>query len=168
MKHDEIVEQLLSKAKNDSNTLGFLVFGSVSSGTHNEQSDIDLIIILRNHEPSSWLENIVIDNLKVGTIYFTYEALAYNVNTVPYLCHIFGNAKFLFDRENIIKPLLDQINNYFVKNPEMEKEWARYYSQFKEEKKQFGCEKTTIIDVLNDLENRYSGGEIKRTFLRSI
>jgi len=48
MKHDDILEQLLFKARGDSNTLGFLVFGSVSLGTHDERSDIDLIEISEN------------------------------------------------------------------------------------------------------------------------
>ena len=168
MKHDQILEQLLAEAKSNSNTLGFLVFGSVALGTHHEKSDIDVITILRNHEPSSGLENIVIDDIKVGNIFFTFEVLTHSVNTVPYLLHILGSAKLLFDRENTIKPLLEKINSYFVENPEMEDEWNRYYKQLREEKKQFGYEKTTIIDVWNELENRYSGGEIKRTFFRSI
>jgi len=168
MKHDQILEQLLVKAKSNSNTLGFLVFGSVALGTHHEKSDIDVMTILRKHEPSSGLENMVIDDIKVGNIFFTYEVLTHSVNTVPYLLHILGNAKLLFDRENTIKPLLEKINNYFVENPEMGDEWNQYYKQLGEEKKQFGYEKTTIIDVWNKLEKRYSGGEIKRTFFRSI
>jgi len=135
MKHDQILERLLLKAKNHSNTLGFLVFGSLSSGTHNEKSDIDLIMILRDHEPSTGLENVVIDGIKVGKMYFTYEALAQNVNNVPYLMHIMGNAKLLFDREDSIKPLLEKINNYFAQNPKMAEEWNRYYRQFRAEKK---------------------------------
>ncbi|NIO22366.1 MAG: hypothetical protein GTN76_16980 [Candidatus Aenigmarchaeota archaeon] len=166
MKHDQILTQQLVKAKNNSKTLGFLVFGSVATGTHHKKSDIDLIIILRNHTPSSGIENIVIDDIKVGKTFFTYEVLTHSVNTVPYLLHILVNAKLLFDRENTIKPLLEKITNYFMKNPEIEDEWSRYYKQLREEKMQFGYEKTTIIDIWNELEKRYSGGEIKRTFLR--
>jgi len=168
MKHDQILQQQLVKAKSNSNTLGFLVFGSVATGTHHEKSDIDLIIILRNHTPSSGLENIVIDDIKVGITFFTYKVLTHSVNTVPYLLHILVNAKLLFDRENTIKPLLEKITNYFMQNPEIADEWNQYYKQLREEKKQFGYEKTTIIDIWNELEKRYSGGEIKRTFFRSI
>jgi len=168
MKHDQILEQLLLKAKSNSNTLGFLVFGSVASGTNHEKSDIDVITILRKHEPSSGLENTVIQGIKVGNIFFTYDVLSHSVNTVPYLLHIVSNAKLLFDRENTIRPLLDKINDYFVENPEIVDEWNRYYKQLREEKKQFGYEKTTIIDVWNELETRYSGGEIKRTFFTFI
>jgi predicted nucleotidyltransferase len=46
MKHDQILEKLLAEAKNNPNTLGFLVFGSVASGTHHEKSDIDVMTIL--------------------------------------------------------------------------------------------------------------------------
>ena len=168
MKHDQILEQLLAEAESNPNTLGFLVFGSVASGTHTKKSDIDVITILRKHEPSSWLENKVIDDIKVGNMFFTYNVLTHSVNTVPYLLHTLGKAKLLFDRENKIKPLLEKINNYFAENPEIEDYWNQYYIQLAEEKKQFGCEKTTIIDVWNELEKRYSGGEIKRTFFRYV
>ncbi len=168
MKHDLILEQLLVKAKSNPNTLGFLVFGSVASGKHHEKSDIDVMTILRKQEPSSGLINTVIDGIKVGNIFFTYDVLTDSLNTVPYLLHILDDAKLLFDRENTIKPLLEKINDYFVENPEMVDEWNQYYRQLGEEKKQFGCEKTTIIDVWNELEKRHSGGEIKRTFFRFI
>ena len=166
MIHDQILAQQLVKAKRNSNTLGFLVFGSVATGTHHEKSDIDLIMILRNHMPSSGLENILIDDIKVGITFFTYKVLTHSVNTVPYLLHILVNAKLLFDRENTIKPLLEKIINYFKQNPEITDKWNQFYKQLRDEKKQFGYEKTTIIDIWNELEKRYSGGEIKRTFLR--
>ncbi len=168
MKHEQILEQLLVKAGSDSKILGFLVFGSVASGTHNEKSDIDTMTILRNHKPSSGIENTTIDGIKVGNIFFTHEILNRSVNTVPYLLHPLGNAKLLFDRENTIKPLLKAITSYFDENPEIENEWSRYYKQLKEEKAQFGHEKTTIIDVWNELEKRYSEGKIKRPFFNSF
>jgi hypothetical protein len=168
MKHEQILQQLLVKAGSDTNTLGFLVFGSVASGTYHEESDIDTMTIFRHHKPSSGIENKTIDSIKVGNIFFTHEILTRSVNTVPYLLHPLGNAKLLFDRENTIKPLLKQITTYFDENPEIEKEWSRYYKQLKEEKAKFGHEKTTIIDVWNELEKRYSEGKIKRPFFNSF
>jgi predicted nucleotidyltransferase len=168
MKHNQIIQRLLEEAKTDPNTLALLVFGSVALGTHNEKSDVDLIVILIDYAPSSGIENKMIDGIKVGTIFFTYEVLADSVEEVPYLLHILGNAKLLFDREKTIEPLLRRISDYFAQNPEMVKDWEKYYKLLVEEKKQFGYEKTTIIDVWNELESRYSGGEIKRTFFRAI
>ena len=168
MKHEQILQQLLVKAGSDTNTVGFLVFGSVASGTYHEESDIDTMTILRHNKPSSGIENKTIDGIKVGNIFFTHQILTRSVNIVPYLLHPLGNAKLLFDRESTIKPLLKQITTYFDKNPEIEKEWSRYYKQLKEEKAQFGHEKTTIIDVWNELEKRYSEGKIKRPFFNSF
>ena len=168
MKHDQILEQLLVEAKSDQNTIGFLVFGSVASGTHHEKSDIDVMTVLRKHKPSSGIKNTVINDIKVGNLFFTYQVLTHSVNNVPYLLHPLGNAKLLFDRENTIKPLLGEINAYFHENPEMEGDWNQYYRQLREEKMQFGHEKTTIIDVWNELERRHSGGEIKRSFFNSF
>ncbi|MDH5691137.1 MAG: hypothetical protein OEY81_06905 [Candidatus Bathyarchaeota archaeon] len=79
-----------------------------------------------------------------------------------------GNARLLFDRENTIRPLLKKVNDYFSENAEIENEWNRYYKQLKEEKIKFGYDKTTIIDVWNELEKRYSGGKIKRLFFNSF
>ncbi len=132
---------------------------------------IELIIkeeILREQVPSSGLENKIIDGIKVGKIFFTYKVLSHSIETVPYLLHVLSNAKLLFDRENTIKPLLEKLNHYFSENPEIVDHWVYYYKQLKKEKEQFGFEKTTIIDVWNELENRYSSGEIKRTFFAFI
>jgi len=168
MKHEQILEQLLVKAKGDPNALGFFVFGSVASGTHHEKSDIDVMTVLREQEPSSGMENTVIDGIKVGNLFFTYQVLTHSVDTVPYLLHPLGNARLLFDREKTIEPLLAEINGYFAENPEIEDEWNQHYRQLKEEKKEFGYEKTTIIDVWNELEKRHSGGKIKRSFFNSF
>jgi predicted nucleotidyltransferase len=168
MKHEQILQELLEKAGSDTNTLGFLVFGSVASGTYHEESDIDTMTIVRHNKPSSGIENKIIDGIKVGNIFFTHDILIRSVNTVPYLLHPLGNAKLLFDRESTIKPLLTQITTYFDENSKLEKEWNRYYKQLKEEKAQFGHEKTTIIDVWNELEKRYSGGRIKRPFFNAF
>lgn len=168
MKHEKILEQLLEKAKSDPNTLGFLVFGSVASGTHHQKSDIDVITVLRKQKPSAGLENTEVDGIKVGNLFFTDEILTQSINTVPYLLHPLGNAKLLFDREKTIKPLLKQIKDYFDENPEIENEWNRYYKQLKEEKIKFGYDKTTIADVWNELEKRHSGGKIKRPFFNAF
>ena len=94
MKHEQIVEQLLVKARSDSNTLGFLVFGSVASGTHHEKSDIDTMTILRNHKPSSGIENTMIGGIKVGNLFFTHEILTRSVNTVPYFYTLWEMQSF--------------------------------------------------------------------------
>ena len=168
MKHDKILKQLIEKAKSDPNALGFLVFGSVASGTYHEKSDIDVMTVLREQKGSSGMENTVIDGIKVGNLFFTHQVLTHSVDTVPYLLHPLGNAKLLFDRENAIEPLLERINDYFAENPKIEDEWNQHYRRLKEEKIQFGYEKTTIIDVWNELEKRHSGGKIKRSFFNSF
>jgi predicted nucleotidyltransferase len=168
MKHDRILSRLVDEAKSDSNILGFLVFGSVATGTHHEESDIDVISIPRTNRPSSGIRNTMIDGIKVGDIFFTYEILADSVKKVPYLLHPIGSAKLLLDREGMIKPLLEQIDEYFADHPGIADEWTRYYQLLREEKAQFGCEKTTIVDVWNELEKRYSGGRIKRQFFNSF
>jgi predicted nucleotidyltransferase len=168
MKHDGILSRLVTVAESDPNILGFLVFGSVASGTHREDSDIDVISILRMRRPSSGINNTVIDDIKVGDIFFTYEVLVNSFETVPYLLYPIGGAKLLFDRDGMIKPLLERIKHYFADHPEIADEWIRYYQQLGEEKAKFGCEQTTIIDVWNELEKQYSGGRTKRPFFNSF
>ena len=168
MKHDEILNRLVVEAEGDPNILGFLVFGSVATGTHRENSDIDVISIPRTSRPSSGIKNTMIDGIKVGTIFFTYEVLINGVETVPYLLHPLGGAKLLLDRKGVISPLIEKINEYFAEHPEIADEWDGYYQLLGEEKAQFGYEKTTIVDVWNELEKRHSGGQTKRQFFNSF
>ena len=168
MKQDEIVKQLVVDAESNSNILGFLLFGSVATGTHREDSDIDVIMILRIIKPTSGINDTSVDGIKVGTFYLTYDILEHSIETVPYLLHPFGEAKILFDRDGRIKDQLEKICKYYSDHPEIVSEWNSYYEQLKEEKAQFGYEKTTIADVWNELEKRYSGGKIKRRFFNSF
>lgn len=168
MKHDRILNRLKAEGETDPNILGFLVFGSVATGTHREDSDIDVITVLRSNRPSSGIRNTMINGIKVGDIFFTYEVLAHSVETVPYLLHPLGDAELLLDREGMIKPLLERIRGYFAENPGKVDEWDLYYQLLGEEKAQFGYEKTTIVDVWNELEKRHSDGGTKRRFFNSF
>ena len=168
MKHAEILKQLIAAAESSPNTLGYLLFGSVATGTQREDSDIDIITVLRTSKPTSGIDNTPVAGIKVGNIYFTYEIFVHSVETVPYLLHPLGEAKLLVDREGKIQPLLEAIKAYYVDHPEMVAEWNRYYALLKQEKAEYGYEKTTIVDVWNELEKRYSGGRVKRRFFNSF
>jgi hypothetical protein len=167
MKHEVVLKQLLAEAESNPNTLGFLVFGSVATGNHNEQSDIDTLTVLQINKPSSGIKNTIIDGIKVGNMFFTHEILVQSIKTVPYLLYPLANAKLLFDRENTINLLLKKINKYYGEHSEVRNKWINYYRQFKQEKAQFGYEKTTIIDVWNELEKEYTGRS-KRPFFNAF
>ena len=168
MKHEEILKQLVANAERTPNTLGFLLFGSVATGTHREDSDIDVITVMRSGKPTSGIDNRSIEGIKVGTIFFTYEIFVHSVETVPYLLHPLGEAKLLFDREGNIEPLIEEIKNYFKDNPDIVDEWNSYYELLRREKAEYGYEKTTIVDVWNELEKRHSEGKTKRRFFNSF
>ena len=168
MKHSEIVDRLVAEAERDPNVLGFLIFGSVASGTQRADSDIDVITILQMSRPTSGINNTMMDGIKVGDLFLTFEILVHSVETVPYLLHPLVDAKLLFDREGSVAPLLEKIRAYFADQPGLVEEWQGYYRLLKEEKAQFGYEKTTIVDVWNELEKRYSGGKIRRRFFSAF
>lgn len=171
-KHEETLDRLLLKAKSDPNTLGFLVIGSVATGTHHEKSDIDVITILRSQKPASGINKTTVDGIIVDSLSFTHEVFTQSVNTVPYLLHTLVSSRLLFDRENTISPLLEEVRAFFTENPEIEQEWITYYNRSKEIKQETGCRARgphgTIIDVWNALEERYSGGRIRRPFFNSF
>jgi len=167
MKHETILKQLLKEAENNPNTLGFIVFGSVATRTYTEQSDIDTLTVLQKSKPPSGLTNTTIDGIKVGNMFFTHEILVQSVKTIPYLLFPLVKATLLYDRENTIRPLLRDLKLYFDKNSEVTNKWNNYYKQFKQEKARYGFEKTTIIDVWNELEREFSGRS-KRPFFNAF
>ena len=168
MDHNEIVEQLVSDAHRDQNTVGFLLFGSVAAGTHRPDSDIDTITILQHARPTSGMVHSRVDGITVGNLFFTYQVLAHSAETVPYLLHPLPQAKILFDRDGSVEVLLKKIDCYFRDRPELVEEWYEYYKLNKAEKAEFGYEKTTIVDVWNQLEKKYSKGKIRRQFFNSF
>lgn len=168
MKHNAIVNQLVAEAKNDPNILGFLVFGSVATGTQREDSDLDVLTVLETSKASYGIKHTAIDGIQVGNILFTYEVLASGVETVPYLLHPVATSKLLYDRQGSIQPLHERIIVYFTNHPEITDEWNGFRQLQKEEKAQYGHELTTIVDVWNELEKRHSGGRIRRPFFNAF
>jgi predicted nucleotidyltransferase len=168
MKHEAILNRLVSEAYDDTNVSGFLVFGSVATGTQREDSDIDVITVFQSSKPSSGIQNRILEGIKVGEIFFTYGVLVTSVETVPYLLHPLGKAKLLLDRNGTVEPLLDRIRSYFEANPGLVEQWDEYYALLKEEKARFGFERTTIIDVWNELERRQPRGSPKRLFFNAF
>ncbi len=167
MKHETILRQITRDAERDPNIVGLLVFGSVAKGTHTQESDIDIITVFLEHQPTSGMVNRYVGGIKVGNVFFTREIIEHAARTVPYLLHPFVDARLLFDREGTLRPMFDKIREFFGDHPEIVDEWNGHYERFKSEKAQFGREKTNIIDVWNELERRHSGGQVKRRFFLS-
>jgi predicted nucleotidyltransferase len=168
LKHDEILSRLVVDAEADTSIAGFLVFGSVARGTHREDSDIDVLTVLASDDAASGIRNRAVEGIKVGDLYFSRATLVHSVETVPYLLHPLGEATLLLDRDGTLEPLLARIRAYFAAHPEIDAEWRRYYDLLRTEKEKYGHEKTTIIDVWNDLESRYSGGRTRRRFFNAF
>ena len=166
MLQEEVLERVVAQATKDKNLLGILLFGSLASGTHTWKSDIDLIFVYETCEPSSGLTNIFVDGIVVQYFFVSYEALVQNQEAVPYLLHMFCDAKILFDRKGSISLVVGQLAKYFSTNPEIEAEWFRYKDLHQVEKNGPACAQTTIFQRWDELEHKYSGGERKRTFFR--
>lgn len=166
MKHKLILDQLVQEWMKERNILGVLVFGSCARGDHRPDSDIDVMLVYRSHKPTSGIEDLDMEGIKVGKAFFTFDVLKHSVYDVPYLLHFVSDAKLLFDREGTIQPLLDELQACFQNNPDVVEDWKHINMRFKHEKERYGYEKTTLMEVWNELEGSYSEGEIKRTFFR--
>jgi hypothetical protein len=171
-KHDVVLEKLHRESRNNPNALGFLLIGSVAKRTHTAKSDLDTITILVAGKPSSGIYKTNVDGIHVDGIYFTYDVLVESIIKVPYLLYPLVNSKILYDPENIIKPLVEQVEKYFKENPEIEKEWVSHYNRSKQIKEQTGCRaqgsNATIIDVWNILEAHITDGKIRRPFFNAF
>lgn len=167
LKQHEVLEKVLDQMKADDNLLGALLFGSVASGTHKWQSDIDLIFIYECHDPPTGVVDRFVDGVLVQYFYATLEKLIENLETVPYLLHIFCSGLLLYDRDGTVAPVIAQIEQYFASHPEVGAEWARLKEQHQVEKLGSECQQTTILQRWDELEAKYSGGVQKRTFFRT-
>jgi predicted nucleotidyltransferase len=167
MLQEEVLEKVVDQAIGDENLLGILLFGSLASGTHTWKSDIDLIFVYETCEPSSGVANIFVDGIVVQYFFTSYETLFQNQEMVPYLLHMFCDAKIMFDRRGSISQVVDQLKQYFAEHPEIEAEWTRFKDLHQVEKNGPACAQTTIFQRWDELEDKYSGGTRKRTFFKS-
>lgn len=161
---EDVLETIVNRLKADENVLGILLFGSVASGTHTWKSDIDLIFVLKTYMPPSGLANVFIDGIAVQYFFTTLETLNHNLGTVPYLLNMFSDAKILFDRQGTVSPVIHRLEQYFASHPDVAAEWDRYKQLHQIEKNGPVCAQTTIIQRWDELEKKYSGGSLKRTF----
>jgi predicted nucleotidyltransferase len=165
---EEVLNKVVEQLKTNENLLGILLFGSVATGTHTWKSDIDLIFIYKTHEPAAGLANRFIDSIAVQYFFTTLETLIHNQETVPYLLHMFSEAKILFDRHGSVEQVIHRLQQYFAEHPEVVVEWARFKQLHQVEKNGPACAQTTIIQRWDELEHKYSGGARKRTFFRDL
>ena len=164
MLQDEVLDKVVSQAIRDENLIGILLFGSLASDTHTWKSDIDLIFVYQTCQPASGVANIVLDGVVVQYFFSSYDTLVENQEKVPYLLHIFCDAKILFDRFGTLTPIVSQIEDYFAAHPDIEAEWIKIESLHQLEKNGPVCAQTTILQRWDELEEKYSGGVRKRTF----
>ena len=168
MLQDEVLDKVVSQAIQDENLIGILLFGSLASDTHTWKSDIDLIFVYQTCQPASGVANIILDGVVVQYFFTSYDTLVENQVNVPYLLHIFCEAKILFDRQGTFTPVVSQIEDYFAAHPEIEAEWIKIKSLHQLEKNGPACAQTTIMQRWDELEEKYSGGVRKRTFFRDL
>lgn len=161
---EEVLDKVVMELKADDNLLGILLFGSIASGTQTWKSDIDLIFVYEAHDPPSGLVNRWIKGIEVQYFFTTLEALVQNQETVPYLLHMFCDAEILFDRHGTVRPVVEKLGQYFGDHPEVAAEWKQLKALHQVEKKGPQCQQTTILQRWDEMEEKYSGGERKRTF----
>lgn len=166
MLQEEVLNRVVTQATKDENLIGVLLFGSLASGTHTWKSDIDLIYIYEYCDPSSGVANINMDGVVVQYFFTSYETLVQNQEVVPYLLHMFCDARILFDRSDSVSEVVEQLKEYFAAHPEIEAEWMRFKDLHQTEKNGPACAQTTIFQRWDELEDKYSGGVRKRTFFR--
>ncbi|TAL63488.1 MAG: hypothetical protein EPN88_12185 [Bacteroidetes bacterium] len=86
--------------------------------------------ILQSNKPGFGIENMRIDGIKVGNLFLTFGILTHCVETAPYLLYMLNIARPLFDRNERIYPLREEIKKYFVDHPETVREWNVYFVLF--------------------------------------
>lgn len=163
---EEVLQKVVAQALEDENLLCILLFGSLASGTQTWKSDIDLIFVYEDCEPASGVANIIFDGVMVQYFFCSYETLVQSVEAVPFLLHMFCDAKILYDRHESVAPVVDQLKQYYAEHPEIEAEWIRFKDLHQVEKNGPACAQTTIFQRWDELEAKYSDGLQERTFFR--
>ncbi len=166
---EDTLETVVSQALKDENLIGVLLFGSVAAKTHTWKSDIDLFFIYDDFKPASGLLTYYVSGVEVNKFFATLEKAIENQKTVPYLLHMFSEAKVLFDRYGSVTPVVDKIKRYFAAHPEIKEEWIHIKELHQVEKQSMSCDekKKALIQRWDELEDKYSGGVQKRTFFRT-
>jgi glutamine synthetase adenylyltransferase len=143
----EVLKTVVNQAIKDEKLIGVLLFGRVAARTHTWKSDIDLFFIYDDYEPASGLLTYYVSGIEVNKFYATLEKAIENLKTVPYLLHMFSEAKVLFDRHGSVTPIVDEIQRYFVAHPEIQEEWIHIKELHQVEKQSMSCDENSHAKV---------------------
>lgn len=168
MLQEQVLEKVFAQATRDENLIGILLFGSLAKNTHTWKSDIDLIFVYQECQPASGVANIIVQGVMVQYFFISFDSLLENKENVPYLLHIFCDAKILFDRHGTFRSVVSQIEDYFAAHPEIKADWIKIEAMHQVEKNGPTCGQTTIIQRWDEIEAKYSGGKRKRTFFQEL
>ncbi len=101
---EQTVRDYISKLVNDTNVVGVILFGSYARGDNRLDSDIDLIVLIKDGEP---YRKVVLDGGKTyECIYTTVKgALDYWKGDLDGCFNIWNNAKIVVDKNGDIEKL---------------------------------------------------------------
>ena len=129
-KNQEIIKEFIKKIKND--VISVVLFGSYAKNEHDENSDIDFIVIIKNDETRKKIEQIQLSFLLkygviISPIILTKRELKKNFKMeMPLFYGMLTGYVILFDKENFFK------NNLMVFREQLKSSEMKFYYRDKE------------------------------------
>lgn len=142
-KQREILPKVIDYIREADPYCGAVLMGSVRDGHERPDSDIDTVVIVREHD-NRWLRDAKIihddedgmkliqtwiDGVEVFFICWPAESLAASFRSEPYVYYSFADGEILFDPTGVAKVHVAMAKKYFLDNPAIAKAWVEYIAR---------------------------------------
>jgi len=165
--HQKIVNEIVEKYKKQKSVVAITIFGSLARGEGRIGSDVDIEVI----------------SLKIKNYYLHQKKKKYGINIdlelinpkdfkkitkdYPYLWYdYYKRHKIIYDPKKIIKKVINYLEGYFKKNPEIIEFWESKLSSMKKAKKK-GIKPENCYRIFDEAEIKFSKEhKVTRDFFR--
>ena len=163
--HQRVLKEYIDLKKNDPCVIAISIFGSVARGEERPDSDIDIEIV--STKEKKWqLSKKKYKGITIDLEICPKDKLFERIQKYPFLSYIFLKQKIVYDPEKFMKKLIQELQKYFEKHPEVVDFWERKYEVAKKAKNEGGL-LSEPMDDYDEAEIRFSKQhKVTREFFR--
>ncbi len=168
-KQQKIVKEISKEKIKDPSIVAMVVFGSVSVGEENENSDVDIQIISKKAEKYILNKKEKHYGIKIDLEIIPEKNYKKWIKDYPYLWYDYHKRyKIIFDKSGMVKKAMKYLKDYFKSHPEVINLWEEQLHIMKELKRKGIRQKDSCYRDFDEMEIKFSKEhKVTRDFYRN-
>ena len=168
-----LITNIFPKILDKDNLLGVIVYGSMATGYYDNNSDIDLLVLLNHAEKSirgvKYFEGVKFEYFIKPIERFLSEGVSFTNSNCPSHIALNQNAEILYGKKDFVKNILNADNEFYNKNhrcPDMkfdkklvqiDNRLSSLLNIYKRNGIEFNMVYYNLLELIRDLHSSHSG-----------